>query len=444
MTATAGTTEDSLRDGQRQRPPVFDVEVQRAHGRHNLFGYDARRQRLMLRATGDGTGGPADLAIVPRALQRESEAVHVLLLVEPPTFPGCTVAARIIAGLEAVDGRVVAIAVPDVADSAIGDEPPWETLSLQAAETLATSTPFRRLTAEATAARVREAKQRWQIEQAAQEGVRWDTAWRAKSLGPRRPGEAEPHTEAERLLPRLPFRFQKYVADVLFDDERILLFIERPPLRTGGLIARRQLHEGILVITDRAVLMMEDVIPPDATMVHWGFDLLGTAIERVEAAVAREAGRHAVLELVVAVERGVTEIGLLFPRRHLPALHEAAALLNRFGTPARPLPRRLYTEPEAWGRFSAAMPTEAPLSAATRDGRSLTLSGASLDIDSGLSIPVRQVATVRLRLSLIRSGLSITWLPNGSPRTAELSFDYPEAPPFHRLFGRIRHLMGRP
>lgn len=433
-------------DGRVDRPPVFDIEVQRAHGRHNLYGYDIRRQRVTLHGTGRSADGPADLAVVPRAVQRESEPVYVLLLVEPPTFPGCGVAARLTGGLEAADGRFIAVAVPDVGGHEIAGEPPWDALSRQAAEALTTSAVFRRLTAEATADRVREAKHKWQIERAAQEGVRWGAAWRVESLGPRRSGEAEPHTEAERMLPLLPFRFQKYIADVLFDDERIILFVERPPLRTGGFIGRRQLHEGVLVITDRAVLMMEDVIPPDATMVHWGFDLLGTAIERVEAASVRETGRHGVMELTVAAAGGSHRVETVFPLPHLPALEEAAALLQRFRAQERPLPRRLYIAPEQWSRFPAAEDAGGPLAAVTREGRSLTLSDASLSVDGGTGpvVPLNQIAALRLRLSLIRSGLSVIWLANGSERTVDLSFDYPEAPPFHRLFGRIRHALGRP
>ena len=172
-------------------------------------------------------------------------------------------------------------------------------------------------------------------------------AWRAiegVSLHQIREHGLGAYAEAEHLLRFVPQRFQQYLGELLFDDERVLCFIERPRLRMSrGLLGLRahHLHEGLLLCTDRQVLWLRDVAAPDAAMVPWGYVARSCPVERLAGVhlVPPGQGNSALglttapwVRLVVqsAAAQGTVALVIEFPEIALPALQQAVTLLERF------------------------------------------------------------------------------------------------------------------
>ena len=284
-------------------------------------------------------------------------------------------------------------------------------------------------------------------------------------------GEKGPHTWAENLLPTVPFRFQKYVDELLFDDERILLFVDRPPFKptTGkiaSLLQRNREHEGLLMITDRMLLFMEDAVPPTQGMIHWGYRATLTAIERVRDAAVTETENALLLRLIFGAGKKNRRVDVPFPRSHARTLREAVSLLKRFGQPRRLLPRRIYEDAPNWEphdvrealrAIRGREPGEQPerdrkvIEASCADG-AVTVEKCALSLEAGRKIAAGSSAHVEiadvLSMDLIRAltkcSLTIQYVAARTPREWEVWFNYPESPPFVRAVSRLRHLMGQP
>ncbi len=102
-----------------------------------------------------------------------------------------------------------------------------------------------------------------------------------------------PHAQAELLIRFVPHRFQRALADLLFDDERLLAFIERPLLRhrTGllGLQTWRS-NEGLLLVTDRQVLWLRDFLSSGAGDIPGGYLAHSAPLERLKSVTFVQAG----------------------------------------------------------------------------------------------------------------------------------------------------------
>lgn len=213
-------------------------------------------------------------------------------------------------------------------------------------------------------------------------------------------GEAA-YAEPEHLEQWLPTRFQRYVSEVVLPDERLLFFAHCPSFRVRGWVAQatlfprthdmrsvspatkprswslqdalaqgrnmvdhqrgRILHEGLLLITDRQVLMLREVAPPEATLTPWGYTAQSWPIERAIATAGAPAGvafeaaiaswpaeiRQQLVgaklfdeatipsrwaRLLVALDGvdGAEVAGVAFPPEGADALAHAAILIERF------------------------------------------------------------------------------------------------------------------
>src|SRR6266566_3056214 len=107
-------------------------------------------------------------------------------------------------------------------------------------------------------------------------------------------GKNAPHAQAEHLIRFVPQRFQQALADLLFDDERLLAFVERPLLRhrTGwwGMQTWRS-NEGLFLVTDRQVLWLRDFLTPGNSFLPGGYIAHVAPLERLETIALLPAGR---------------------------------------------------------------------------------------------------------------------------------------------------------
>lgn len=102
-----------------------------------------------------------------------------------------------------------------------------------------------------------------------------------------------PHAQAEHLIRFVPQRFQKALADLLLDDERLLAFVERPLLRhRTGLLGMQtwRSNEGLFLVTDRQVLWLRDFLAPGSGFLPGGYIAHMAPLERLQAITILPAG----------------------------------------------------------------------------------------------------------------------------------------------------------
>ena len=209
-------------------------------------------------------------------------------------------------------------------------------------------------------------------------------AWRGiAALGPaelRARGMAA-YGETADLARWLPERFTRYLSGLLAPDERALFFVEAPRFvlhgwtepdthrspvwRPSALLAGRRtrtLNDGLLLVTDRQMLLLRDYAQPDSVVTQWGYltrswplgRLLAASVARqgVTLAEATRAWPERVRErlcapvptdeaiapvsesarLILALEGrdGVQVAGAAFPPEAEATLERIAALTRRF------------------------------------------------------------------------------------------------------------------
>lgn len=196
---------------------------------------------------------------------------------------------------------------------------------------------------------VREAQRAARLAAAANRKVGGTPVWQVVDPAlwvARRGGATQAHSEAEFCVRDLPFRFQEHVADCLQPEERILHFVHRPRMAVDSrfpLLRRRELNEGLLLATDRQVLLMSDALPPDATLVDWGYLAAAAPVERLQGARLDETGATLRLDVEVRAGLGTEILSMEFARSSLEACRYMVNTLRRFipeaGTRAL---RRLY------------------------------------------------------------------------------------------------------
>lgn len=354
-----------------------------------------------------------------------------------------------------------------------------------------------------------------------QEAGEQRAAWRVlEGVSPRQLRELGlgAFAEAEHLLLLVPPRFQQYLGELLLDDERVLYFIERPRLRVrrGVLgLGAQYLSEGLLLCTDRQVLWLRDVAAPDATLIPWGYRARSCPVERLarvqivrpgqaDAALGLTAAPWARLVIQSAAADGVASLVIEFPESALPALEQAAALLERFlPFPAgslqaladrrvRRLPSVAAWQPTAEERdlllqlggltpvearerleraLAEAVATGEPVLAKavapalaeyrggprllaisperllfgqTEEGRSRKGQGAEPQVTL-TSVPLVQVAAVQLRHSLLGCAFEVV-VPavSGQKAPPVVPFNSPGIVPFRAIYTRTRLLLAHP
>ena len=470
---------------------VVDVRIDRLFGSHNVYEVDRKHRALRLTrfVTGDGPceveQGTAQRTLV------DGEPLPALLLTKVPTFQGCLVRARVLGAVRPGEASAWLIGVPEVDASndwpSIADLP--QEIRIAVRDILVESAGEEILSwldAPAAAKIVRAARETYWVEKAQAEGAaRYGAAWKVTPGASMRKSDAlAAHSMAEYLLPSLPSRFLKYVEEELLPGERILFFAARPPFSPGSKLLSRpgqRLNEGLLVITDRQVMMMVDNLPPDSTLVKWGFIARTTAIERlVDVRLTRE-GVSSRLEVSFSAEEGVESQSFLFPRNYHDALSEAVTLLDKFAhlDGSRYLRRMYDTEVELSGRALTAMsddkqPDEVRLkelkhrvgegeevvAEATAEamsgmaiGPALVLTDSRLILSPGAKkkgrshiteFGIGRISSVEITQSLVGSHFEVSVPCDGRVQTVVLDYNYPDSPHFLRAFTLLRHLMGRP
>jgi inorganic pyrophosphatase len=453
--------------------------VEQPAGPGNRYRVDARSGAVILDGvTRDASAAPFERGHLPGTLGEDGRPLRAIVPVEFPTFPGCTVIVHPIGLLRMPDRPAPLVVTVPAADPMLApfrevDELPdalRQAVLAQAAEVTRSDAAA----AETTVRAAIEAYQRARAE--AERRQRTVPAWKVSDERP--PvidgREAEPYSFAEQAVPRLPARFQEYIARALLPDERILMFIHRPvtATRRGFALRRTKLREGIFVLTDRQVLFMVDSLPPDSTLVHWGYIARVGAVERVAEIQVRHEGQLVVLDVTFAASRGAETASFEFPSEFAEAVDEAAELLGGFVPSAgsrgvrRRYPReipadlpslaevRAQEQAPAWVRETLSDEHVLAWAAAPADRgqpprlvvgeQSVVVEGADRGKDGRQRIPIGAVTTLGITLSLTGCRLEVAVGDGEAVHRPTLRFQYPAAPPFLGAFTAIRHLLGLP
>jgi hypothetical protein len=434
-------------DGRRN---TADVVVHKPRGAYNDYVYDERLKLVRLRAVVHPAESIAEVGEVWGAWGTDGAPLQALVFTGLPTFPGCVVRARVEGALEGrtPDGARHAL----VFGAAEGGLPQAREELFRAALGAGAhllgwrpSTKVKWLDVDDASRLLADGRNDYAWQRARERTVRYGAAWKAQPGERGRDGSlyAEPHTWAERMVASLPSRFREYVADELLDDERILAFVDRPPFRPPGprwgVLLRRQLPEGLLIVTDRQILFMVDAIPPGATMVHWGYIARTTAVERISAANVRTDPGRAVLEVAVQALSGVEHFSVAFPPAHGDALREVHSVLARFSAPGHAV-RRLYQQEDEGRSMEPCEARSRAGSWARLDGHQVVVSGPAGEGRVGAA----DVSTVEFMHSLV--GCCLKFFSPAGRRATELSvsFEYPETPAFLAVYRGVRWLLGKP
>jgi inorganic pyrophosphatase len=79
-------------------PVDVDVIIEIPKGSRNKYEYDQGLDRIRLdRMLFTSTGYPGDYGFVPGTLAEDGDPIDVVVLLDDPTFPGCTILVRVIA-----------------------------------------------------------------------------------------------------------------------------------------------------------------------------------------------------------------------------------------------------------------------------------------------------------------------------------------------------------
>ena len=87
-------------------PVDVDVIIEIPKGSRNKYEYDQGLDRIRLdRMLFTSTGYPGDYGFVPGTLAEDGDPIDVVVLLDDPTFPGCTILVRVIAVFWMRDGQ---------------------------------------------------------------------------------------------------------------------------------------------------------------------------------------------------------------------------------------------------------------------------------------------------------------------------------------------------
>jgi hypothetical protein len=315
-------------------PFILNVIIHQPQRECVLYSWD--HAHACLRVTGlhhADTGLPADLAVMKL---EELLDVPVLVLTTHSFPPGTRLDVRVLGAIRpcsaraereaafALDGWfVVAVATIDAATySSLEHLPPAQQLALHAyvlTEGAQEGQPFleeqegvQRCNADEVAYLLRETRvQIKRGKRTQRRGKEWYTpqeeavspSWRIveglsdalrAQLQQDHPVQGDaPYAQAEYLIRFVPQRFQKALADLLLDDERLLAFVERPLLRhrTGVLKMQQwRSNAGLFLVTDRQVLWLRDFLSPGKTFLSGGYIAHSAPVERLQRITLLPAG----------------------------------------------------------------------------------------------------------------------------------------------------------
>jgi inorganic pyrophosphatase len=97
-----GSMSDPTRISRTDSEGQFRVVIETPRGSRNKYSYDSEQQVFVLKKVlPAGMTFPFDFGFVPATLAEDGDPIDVLLLMDEPAFPGCTVRARLVGALEA-------------------------------------------------------------------------------------------------------------------------------------------------------------------------------------------------------------------------------------------------------------------------------------------------------------------------------------------------------
>lgn len=468
---------------------TVDVLVEQSGGSCNRYVYDEQAHIVRLAEVLHPPGSrPVDRGIVPNTLTDLGEPLPVVLLVTHHLFPGVRVVSRPLALLDSEDTSLEwIVAVPAVDPSFDGrrDVGDLTDAERQTIEALHPGTRLRWQPASAAIACVRTARERaaWARAEAAK-GHFFGRSWQADRLvGSGRVSDV--HTPAERNLRALPFRFQRYVADCLFPDERILLFVTRPPMAAAAsglsFLRLRRLPEGLLIVTDRQVLWMVDALPPDATMVHWGYIAQVGALERLSAVAVDHREGHLCLTVTLTARYGSEAVEIAFPNDRRSLVIDAVKLLERFipHPPTRAVQRIYRITPDTLLSDASERSDESDTDPGRERLRAIVFEALAKDeVTAAMAYvpaghrrpfarlvmatnhrvivvedrPATPVATYRitdltsvtLRNALVGCSCEFASASSGAIERISIPFDYPQRDAVLEVFSAVRQVLGQP
>ena len=428
-----------------------EAVVLRPKGTYNNYVFDERHRMVRLKGVVRLADSVAEVGELRGAWGADDNPFQALIFTALPTLPGCIVRGHVEGALEGrtVEGARHALVLSTVRHR---DALSRQTLASQVLETAVAllgwrpSTQVRWLEKDAALALLWEGRERSLADRARQRAPRHGAAWKAQPGERPRDGSVytEPHTWAERMVASLPSRFQRYVQDELLDEERILFFVERPPFRPPGarwgLLRRQRLSEGLLIITDRQVLFMEDALPPDITMVDWGYIARTTAVERIQGAELRAEPDRAVLHVRVQAESGSEHLSVPFPPECKDPLAEVELLLRSFASPEGNAVRRLYAEGDGAKDMEV-------VEASSRVGNWVRVEGSEVVVHGPRGearLNAACISTVEFTNSLVGCRLRFFSPQERQLTVSSVPFEYPEADLFLAVYRRVRWLLARP
>jgi inorganic pyrophosphatase len=287
---------------------------------------------------------PFDMAILPNTLAENGENLRAILIGDISHPPQTQVPARIFGGFQSNGTEPCLLGVP-VADERyagliqITDLPPSfqeelirfvtcfsdETEELQWLDEDAINSTVRQ-----AVARLRQVKLESDREESTQ------PSWLPVDRGERVVSntKADHFTDAEYTYLQLPYRFQHYINQHLANDERILFALSRPAMRSHlqrTWLSRKNLQEGVLILTDQRLIQLVELVPPGSSGVRYGFGASMGILERLDlVSIDKLENESLVLRTGWRARDGLESLAWEFPQACAPALEELRGLLSKF------------------------------------------------------------------------------------------------------------------
>lgn len=308
----------------------ISVEVVIVQSRGIAPVYQAEGGGLRLKDVLREPSATADLAECIRVVDQHGDAVRALVLRSTPLAPRTRLSLSPLALLHPRLGESpVLVGAPSVDRYAPVLDGPGPLRS-----------ELERLAQGDEGARFAQTAPRWEDAAAAAAYVQEGTARASVLRSGRRALDVWRRTDAgvgegaEAQVGKLPARFQDFVRELLVPKERIHFFAARPE-RLSHVPFVRSIGEGLLVVTDRQLLAIEDE-RPRSDLMWWGYDARSIPLERVVSVHATAEGLEA------RSDAGGSAFTIRLPPDVRPVVEAILTFVAGFVRRDRNLPMRRY------------------------------------------------------------------------------------------------------